>query len=76
MTSVRVRKGSAERAVAGTEFRASTGRRHRETQVAWAKKAPRNFGGDFLISSKRESRPSSAVMREKRKVPTVCFVSG
>lgn len=45
--------------------------RQRDTQVAWAKKAPRNLGGEVLISSKRESRPSSEVIREKRKVPTL-----
>lgn len=65
-----VRKGRAERVVAGIEFRQRTGRRHSETQVACAKKATANLGGEPRMESKRESRPFSEVMREKRKVPT------
>ena len=38
----------------------------RVTQVAWAKKAPRNLGGEVRMSSKRESVPLSDVIREKR----------
>ena len=49
----------------GRELIARTGMRQRETQVACAKKAPRNFGGDRRMSSKRESEPS-AEMRWKR----------
>lgn len=40
-----------ERRGCGRELRAMTGRQQRDTQVAWAKKAPKNLGGDFLISS-------------------------
>jgi hypothetical protein len=43
-----------------------TGSVHSETQVAWAKKATRNLGGETRIESKRESVPESAVMRLKR----------
>lgn len=46
-------------------------RTHRETHVACAKKAPMNLGGEVRILSKRESVPLSAVIREKRNVPTV-----
>lgn len=44
---------------------------HKDTHVAWAKKAPRNLGGEVRMLSKRESVPLSAVIREKRKVPTM-----
>ncbi len=57
--------GTAANVAAGREFMASTGIRQRDTQVAWAKKAPRNLGGDWRIPSKRESEPS-AEMRAKR----------
>ena len=53
----------------GSELMASTGMRHRETQVAWAMKAPRNLGGEVRMEAKRESAPS-ALMRWKRYVPT------
>jgi hypothetical protein len=43
-----------------------TGSVQRETQVAWAKKATRNLGGEMRMLSKRESVPESAVMRLKR----------
>ena len=49
----------------GRELRARTGSRQRVTQVAWAKKAPRNLGGELRMLSKRESEPS-AEMRRKR----------
>ena len=49
----------------GTALRARTGIRQRDTQVAWAKKAPRNLGGEVRMESKRESLPS-AEMRAKR----------
>ena len=50
----------------GRELRARTGIRQRDTQVAWAKKAPRNLGGEVRMPSKRESVPLSALMRAKR----------
>ena len=50
---------------AGSELIASTGIKQRDTHVACAKKAPRNFGGDWRMLSKRESLPS-AEMRAKR----------
>ena len=52
-------KGRDAKAETGREFRARTGMRQRDTQVACAKKAPRNFGGDVRMSSKRESEPSA-----------------
>lgn len=70
MMSVRVKKGSAARVVAGMLLMARTGRRQRDTHVACAKKATRNFGGELRMLSKRLSRPSSEVIREKRKEPT------
>lgn len=68
--SVSVMKGSADRAVAGVELTARTGSKQSETQVAWAKKATRKLGGEVRILSKRESLPSSAVIRLKRNDPT------
>lgn len=49
--SVSIKAGRVARRGRGMEFRAMTGRLQRVTQVAWAKKAPKNLGGDFLISS-------------------------
>ena len=60
----------ASREARGRLFSARTGSRHSETQVACAKKAPRNLGGEERMLSKRESWPSD-VMRAKRKLPTV-----
>ena len=57
--------GSDAKSETGSELMARTGIKQRETHVAWAKKAPRNLGGDCLMSSKRESDPS-ADMRWKR----------
>ena len=53
----------------GRLLSARTGSRQRDTQVACAKKAPRNLGGEERMLSKRESWPSE-VMRAKRKDPT------
>ena len=63
--SVMATEGRVERRAAGREFKASTGMRHKVTHVAWAKKAPRNLGGELRMESKRESEPS-ALMRRKR----------
>ena len=41
-----IEAGRAAKAEAGMELIARTGMRHRLTQVAWAKKAPRNWGGE------------------------------
>ena len=69
--SVRAMEAGREvKRVAGREFKARTGMRQRDTQVAWAKKAMRKEGGEVRILSKRESEPS-AEMRRKRYVPTV-----
>ena len=65
-----VSHGIAAKVVGGSELSAVTGSMTRETQVAWARKAPRNLGGEVRILSKRESLPSSLVMREKRNEPT------
>ena len=73
MRSVSWMTGSVARRACGMEFTAMMGMRQRETQTAWPKKATRNLGGDFLISSKRESWPS-AMTRWKRYVPTVCLL--
>jgi hypothetical protein len=62
--------GNVANDACGMLLRASTAMRQRETQVAWAVKATRNLGRDFLISSKRESLPSERT-RWKRQVPTV-----
>jgi hypothetical protein len=59
-----------DNAACGMLLMARTGMRQRETQVACATKAIRNWGVDFLISSKRESFPSERT-RWKRYVPTV-----
>ena len=48
---------------------ASTGMRHVDTQTACAMKAPKNFGGEVRMLSKRESAPFSELMRLKRKEP-------
>jgi hypothetical protein len=55
---------------AGSALTARTGIRHRETQVAWIMKAPKNFGGEPRMFLKRESSPS-AEMRANRYEPTV-----
>ena len=60
-----VKRKPEERMLEGRELRASTGRRHSVTQVAWAKNAPRNLGGEERMESKRESWPSEE-MRAKR----------
>ena len=66
MTSVTARvAGREENAVAGRLFMARMGRTTRETQVACAKKATANLGGEVLIFSKRESSPVER-MRVKR----------
>lgn len=57
--------GRLANAKAGRELMARTGIRHRLTQVACAKKAPRNLGGESRMESKRESVPS-AEMRANR----------
>lgn len=49
--------------------------RGRPYQVACATKAPKNLGAELRMLSKRESRPSSAVMRLNKYVPTVDLVS-
>lgn len=56
-TSVILTPGTAANAPAGTELSAMTGMQMREHHVAWAIHAPKNLGGEFLISSKRESEP-------------------
>ena len=62
-----VRRMVRGRAVRGRALRDRTGRRQRVTQVAWAKKARRNLGGEVRIWVKRESVPEgSVVMRWKR----------
>lgn len=57
--SVSLRTGKVDKAACGIELMARTGIRQRDTQVACAMNAARNLGGDFLISSKRESFPSA-----------------
>jgi hypothetical protein len=69
MTSVIPIAGRVDRTACGILFTARIGIKQRETQVAWARNAPRNLGGDFLISSKRESFPSD-ITRWKRYDPT------
>ena len=70
MSVMPIAAGREAKTVAGRELRASTGRTQRDTHVAWAKKAPRNLGGEVRRPSKRESDPS-AEMRWKRYVPTI-----
>lgn len=60
----------AATAAAGIELTAIMGIRQSDTQVACAAHAPMNLGGDFLISSKRESFPSCRT-RWKRNDPTI-----
>ena len=65
MSVRRVEAGRAARVVGGRALRERTGSRQRETQVAWAKKAPRKYGGEERMSLKRESSPVER-MRRKR----------
>jgi hypothetical protein len=71
-TSVRstlLPKAVDDSAIDGAALMASTGMMQSDTHIAWAMNAPMNWGGDFLISSKRESLPSFE-MRWKRYEPT------
>jgi hypothetical protein len=67
--SVNFRLGRAAYTAGGIELTAMTGIKHKDTHMAWAVKATMNLGGDFLISSKRESLPSFK-MRWNRYEPT------
>ncbi len=51
--------GREAKSETGRELMARTGIRQRDTQVACAKKAPANWGGEDRMSSKRESVPSA-----------------
>ena len=68
MISAAPTAGRVERTACGILFTARTGIKQRETQVACAINAARNLGGDFLISSNRESFPSDKT-RWNRKDP-------
>ncbi|KAI6804413.1 hypothetical protein KC361_g18 [Hortaea werneckii] len=68
--SVMVKKGSAPRAADGMLFTASTGIKHKLTQVACKKNATPNLAGLPRMLSKRLSLPPSEVTREKRNEPS------
>ena len=60
-----VEAGRVASVEAGRALIERTGKRHKDTQVAWAKNAPKKTGGLFRMSLNRESSPVER-MRWKR----------